>query len=65
MIYTNSQIRTLIDEHIHSERDRDILKARYIDGKRFCELAEIFNLSDRQVQNIVYKADRVLCKYLS
>lgn len=65
MTYTNSQIRELIDEHIHSERDRDILKARYIDGKRFAELAEMFDLSDRQVQNIVYKADKIFCRFLS
>ncbi len=30
--YTNSQIRALIDEYIHSERDREILKRRLIDG---------------------------------
>ena len=30
--YTNSQIRALIDEYIHSERDRAILKRRFIDG---------------------------------
>ena len=32
MEYTNSQITALIDEHIHSARDRRILKLHYVDG---------------------------------
>lgn len=32
MEYTNSQIRDLIREHIHSERDRKILFRRLVDG---------------------------------
>lgn len=38
--YTNSQIAALIDEHIHSERDRQILKRRFIDGCCYEALAE-------------------------
>lgn len=30
--YTNSQITHLIDEHIHSARDRRIMKLHYVDG---------------------------------
>lgn len=30
--YTNSQIIALIDEHIHSKRDREIMKMHYVDG---------------------------------
>ena len=30
--YTNSQMVALIEEYIHSERDRKILKRRLIDG---------------------------------
>lgn len=55
--YTNSQILTLIDEHIHSERDRKILKRRLVDGIYFEPLAEEFNLSTRQVKNIVYRGE--------
>ena len=32
MEYTNSQIVSLIDEHIHSARDRRIMKLHYVDG---------------------------------
>ena len=55
MKYTNSQMRFLIDEHIHSERDRAILKRRLIDGVCFEPLAEEFDLSVRQTKNIIYK----------
>lgn len=58
--YSNSQIESLINEHVHNARNRDILKRRLIDGVCFEPLAEEFNLSVRQVKNIVYKeADRI------
>lgn len=53
---TNSQIAALIDERIHSERDRAILKRRLIDGICYEPLAEEFDLSVRQIKNIVYKS---------
>lgn len=37
--YTNSQIRSLIDEWIHSERDREILSYRFIDGLTIEQIA--------------------------
>ena len=55
--YTNSQITILIDELIHSERDRAILKRRLIDGVYYEPLAEEFGLSPKQVRNIVHKAE--------
>ena len=41
--YTNNFMENLIDELVHSERDRAILKRRYIDGLIFDELAEEFH----------------------
>lgn len=64
MEYTNSQIRLLIDEHIHSERDRRILYRRLVDGIPFEPLAEEFGLSPRHVKTIVYKAEKILFKHL-
>lgn len=64
MEYTNSQIQALIDEWIHSSRDREILKRRLIDGIVFDSLAEEFDMSTRQVKNIVYKAEEQLFKRL-
>ena len=62
--YTNSQIRALIDEYVHSERDRAILKRRFIDGVCFEPLAEEFDLSVRHVKNIVYKCSDMIFKHL-
>lgn len=62
--YTNSQISQVIDEHIHSERDRKILKRRFIDGVCYDPLAEEFDLSVRQIKNIVYKSEKILFKYM-
>lgn len=62
--YANSQIAMLIDEYVYSERDRQILKRRYIDGICFEPLAEEFGLSVRQIKNIVYKNENKLFKHL-
>ena len=62
--YTNSQISQVIDEYIHSELDRKILKRRFIDGICYDPLAEEFDLSVRQVKNIVYKSEKLLIKYI-
>lgn len=62
--YTNSQISHLIDEHIHSERDRAILKRRLIDGVLYEPLAEEFGLSVVQTKNIVYKLQNKIFKFL-
>ena len=32
MIYTNSQMRSLIDEHVHSAWQREACKLRFCDG---------------------------------
>lgn len=62
--YTNSEIRVLIDEYIHSERDRQILKRRLVDGVCFEPLSEEFCMSVRQIKNIVYKASAILFAHL-
>ena len=65
MEYTNSQMIRAIDEYIHSERDRAILKRRLIDGICYEPLAEEFGLSVQRVKTIVYKAqDRLFRKIL-
>ena len=64
MDYSNSQIANAIDEWIHSERDRRILKRRLIDGVCYEPLAEEFGLSVRQTKNIIYKAQDQLFRHL-
>ena len=64
MEYTNSRIRELIAEYIHSQRDRAILERRLIDGITFERIAEEFDLSVRQTKSIVYKAQEQLLRHL-
>ena len=64
MEYTNSQIRELIAEHIHSERDRRILERRLIDGVTFERLAEENELSVSQVKRIIWKNSETVFLHL-
>ena len=64
MEYTNSQIRELIAEHIHSERDRRMLERRLIDGLTFERLAEEMEMSPKQVRTVVHKQERILFRFI-
>ena len=64
---SRSEIESLIDEWIigrNAQRDRKIIKRRLIDGICFEPLAEEFELSVRQVKNIVYKSERIIFSHL-
>lgn len=61
---SNSDIAHAIDEWIHSERDRKILKRRLIDGICYEPLADEFGMSVRQIKDIVYKAEAKLFKHI-
>ena len=58
----NSVIAALIDEKIHHERNRRLLKRRLIDGICFEPLAEEFDLSVRQTKNIVSRGTKQIYK---
>jgi DNA-directed RNA polymerase specialized sigma24 family protein len=61
---SNSDIEKAIDEWIHSERDRKILKRRLIDGICYEPLAEEFGMSVRHIKTIVYKAEAKLFRHI-
>lgn len=61
---SNSEISSLIDEWIHSERDRKILKRRLLDGVIYDKLAEEFDLSVRHIKKIVYKGEDRIFKHI-
>lgn len=58
--YTNTEIAHEIDEKIHSELDRALMKRRLIDGITQEKLAEEFDLSVRQVQRKIYRLQEKL-----
>ena len=64
---SRSEIESLIDEWIigrNAQRDRKIIKRRLIDGICFEPLAEEFELSVRQVKNIVYNTERIIFSHI-
>lgn len=60
MKYYNSQISYVIDEIVHSERDRKVLKRRYMDNISYPSLEDEFRLTERQLKRIVKKYDAEL-----
>ena len=63
--YSRSELPAAIDEWILNEKYRAILKRRLLDGICFEPLAEEFDMSVRQIQNIVYKSQEKIFKHLS
>lgn len=62
--YSNKAVAAAIDDYIHNERDRAILKRRMIDGVLYEPLAEEFDLSVRRVKAIVYKGQEIVFRHL-
>jgi hypothetical protein len=58
--YTNSNISSVIDEYIHNALHRDILKSRYIDGLTYDALANKYDRTPRQINNIIYKYESLI-----
>ena len=58
--YTNSEMLLAIHEMIHSERDRQILRRRKIDGITIEKLSEEFDISVSQVKRILQKYAHIL-----
>ena len=61
---SNTQLANAIDEWVHSERDRKILKRRLIDGICYEPLADEFGLSVRHMKSIVPKAEAKLFRHI-
>lgn len=58
---SRSDIEWLIEQYLFVARDREIAKARWIDGLTFDEIGERFDMSPRQIKTIICKArERVL-----
>ena len=65
---SRTELEYLIDEWIigrNAERDRKILKRRLLDGVTYDKLAEEFDLSVRQLKNIIYRAEDRLFSHIT
>ena len=54
----------LINQWILNEKHRQLVKDRLLNGLTFTELAKKYNLSIRQVKNIVYDCQYKLSKHM-
>lgn len=52
---TNSEIADRISEHIHSERDRKILRLRLIEGYTYEKISDIMEMSPRYLRTLVHR----------
>ena len=50
--YANSKMEWIIAEHVHSQRDRQILRRRFLDGITQDAVANEQQMSKRQIQYI-------------
>lgn len=71
MEYTNSQIRSLIEEYIHSERDREVLCFRLIHGLTMEQIANRYQdnhpeapISTDTVKRIIRKSEPILFRHI-
>ena len=58
--YSNSRLREIVADYIHSERDRQILIEKYCNKKTIGQLADQFYLSETRIKNIIYKGAEII-----
>lgn len=64
MEYTNSQMRLLIDEHIHNCKHREALCFRYCDGMTYEEISERTHYSPQHIKYLCTHYRNVLISHL-
>lgn len=52
----------MIDQYIFSERDRALIKCSLLDAHTYAQIAERFDMSERQVARIIPKLTNVLAR---
>ena len=63
--YSNFDMERAIDEYIHSEKYREILKDKLIDGLSYTEIADKRKITERHAWNIVCKYKNKLFSKIS
>jgi hypothetical protein len=61
---SRSEYEHIIDEWVFNEKARAIIKRRMLDGITYDKLSEEFDMSVRQIQNIVYKTEQIIIKHI-
>lgn len=63
-MYTNSQIKAAIDEHVHVAWQREALKLRYCEGLTYEQIGERTGYSTQYIKEIMKKHKPLLFPYL-
>ena len=63
--FSTDRINYLIEQYIHSERDRAIVRRNLIDNIIFEDLETEFGLSVRRLKSIVYKGMEKIFRHIS
>ena len=58
--YSNFLLRDIIEEFVHSERDRGILIQKYCNKMTIRELADKFDVSETRIKIVMYKYDHMI-----
>lgn len=59
-----TEAKRLIEEWIYSERDRNIAVEKFINGKTHQEIAKIYNITERQISNIISNIIKIIEKHI-
>ena len=61
---SRSELDNAISEWCLNERYREILRYRFLDGYTYEKIAELVDMSDRQIKRIVYRYGDVVLKHI-
>ena len=62
--YTNSEIKSLILEHIHNAEDRKMLYWRLVDGLTFEEIGARMCMTTKTARVRIHKQEEILFRHL-
>ena len=62
--YKNSEVIEIVNEYIHSQRDRGIMIRRLVDMATLEQLAEEFDMSVSQIKRIVYRNAEIVFRHI-
>ena len=58
------EIESIIDDYIHSSRNRELAKRTILSGEKYEPLSEEYELTPRQVANIVKAARMIILEHI-
>ena len=63
--YSNFRLREIVEEFIHSERDRRILVEKFCNRKTMDQIAEKYELSVSQVKRIITRDGEIVFRIMA